>query len=114
MSGEAAELTLGTRNVGAALVLSASGEIDVVSAPKLSAALAEAAASESPVLVVDLARVRFIGSVGLSVLLEARESASNRTMKVVASPQVRRPIEITGLDIALDVYDSLDQALSDA
>ncbi|MBL1076401.1 STAS domain-containing protein [Nocardia sp. 2] len=112
MSNETRELIVRTRSVGSAVVLSVSGEVDIVSAPKLSAGVAEALATESTVLVLDLAEVGFFGSAGLSVLVEASEASAGRKLRVVASPQVRRPVELTGLDGLLDVYGTLDEALA--
>lgn len=111
MSNEVGELIIGTRTVGSAVVLSVAGEVDVVSAPKLAAAAADAASSASTLLVVDLSQVKFFGSAGLSVLVGARETAPDLGLKVIASAQVRRPIEVTGLDKVLEVYDTLEQAL---
>ncbi|WP_245677133.1 STAS domain-containing protein [Nocardia acidivorans] len=113
MSSEARELVVRTRSAESAVILSATGEVDIVSAPKLSAAVDEALATDSALLVVDLTEVGFFGSAGLSVLVGALEAISDRRLKVVASPQVRRPIEVTGLDDLLDVYDSLEEALAE-
>ncbi|MGX1809411.1 STAS domain-containing protein [Nocardia sp. NPDC055321] len=106
------ELTVRMHAVESAMVLSASGEVDMVSAPKLSAAVAEALAGESPVLVMDLTDVGFFGSAGLSVLVEALEVTAGRQFRVVASAPVRRPVELTGLGDLLAVYDTLDEALT--
>ncbi|MRH89616.1 anti-sigma factor antagonist [Nocardia sp. SYP-A9097] len=113
MSTEARELVVRTRSAESAVILSAAGEVDIVSAPTLSAAVGAALATDSAVLVVDLSGVGFFGSAGLSVLVEALESIGGRRLKVVASPQVRRPIEVTGLDDLLDVYGTLEEALAE-
>ncbi|MFJ4653298.1 STAS domain-containing protein [Nocardia sp. NPDC088792] len=114
MSGEVRELTVTTSTVGSAIILSASGEVDIVSAPKLSATVSEALATGSSVLVLELSEVSFFGSAGLSVLVEAlRTAATDQQVKVVGSMPVQRPIELTGLDKMLDVHDTLEDALRD-
>ncbi|MFI1913820.1 STAS domain-containing protein [Nocardia sp. NPDC020380] len=107
------DLVVSTRPAGAALVVSASGEVDILSAPKLSTALSEALATGSEVVVVDLSEVGFFGSAGLSVLVETLAAVTAQQLRVVASPQVQRPIELTGLDAMLDLYGTLPEALAD-
>lgn len=84
----------------------------MVSAPTLSAAVTEAVATASDVLVMDLSDVGFFGSAGLSVLVEALEVTAGRKLRVVASAAVRRPAELTGLTDLLDLYATLDEALA--
>ncbi|QVI25134.1 STAS domain-containing protein [Nocardia tengchongensis] len=103
-------LTVSQRQVGEAIVVSAAGEIDINSAGQLREAL-EAAAT-GPTLIIDLSGVEFIGSVGLTTLLVATKAADTQQVRVVASPQVRRPIEMTGLDGVLALFDTLEDAIS--
>ncbi|WP_327145895.1 STAS domain-containing protein [Nocardia sp. NBC_01327] len=112
MSSDNRELNVRTTSIDSAVVLSVSGEVDMVSAPKLSAAVAESLATVSQLLILDLTEVGFFGSAGLSVLVEALESVGGRELRVVGSVPVRRPIELTGLDEMLEVYDTLDAALA--
>ncbi|WP_233434504.1 STAS domain-containing protein [Nocardia yamanashiensis] len=104
-------LTVSQGRIGDAVVVTAVGEIDINSADLLRTAL-DAAAAEQAETVVDLSGVHFMGSVGLSMLLAAVEQAEPRRLRVVASRQARRPIEVTGLDQALDLFDSTDAALA--
>ncbi|WP_280426357.1 STAS domain-containing protein [Nocardia carnea] len=92
-------------------VVTVHGEVDMASAPQLQAALEDAQRGGNP-LVVDMSEVGFLGSAGLSVLLVTTEAAGAAGLRVVASDAVRRPIELTGLDKMLAVYDSLDTALA--
>ena len=112
MSAEDRALDVRTETVGSTVVLTAAGEIDMASAPDLQSAVEEALRAEPPVLVVDLTGVGFFGSAGLSVLLVAAEAAPERSLRVVASEPVRRPIEITGLDRVLLVFATRDDALA--
>ncbi len=92
-------------------VVAVRGEIDIVSVPELQSAL-EKAGREGASLVADLSGVGFMGSAGLSALLVAAEAAKPERLRVVASSAVRRPIEVTGLDKVLEVFDTLDAALA--
>ncbi|PXX71376.1 anti-anti-sigma factor [Nocardia tenerifensis] len=112
MSGEARALAIRQDWTGSAAVLTVGGEVDAASAPQLQAALTTALDQEPTVLVVDLSAVRFFGSAGLSVLLFAAEKLAKDALRVVASPQVRRPIEVTGLDGLLEVFATVDEALT--
>ncbi|MFQ6330112.1 STAS domain-containing protein [Nocardia sp. CWNU-33] len=112
MGNEVRELVLRTRSDESAVVLSAAGEVDMVSAPKLSAAVAEALSIGSPVLVIDLSEVGFFGSAGVTVLVEALEASAGRHLRVVATAPVRRPVELTGFDELLDIYGTLEEALA--
>ena len=55
-------------------VVTVGGEIDAVTAPELDAVVT-AQLAVAPVVVLDLDRVQFLGSVGLSVLVKANERA---------------------------------------
>jgi anti-anti-sigma factor len=92
-------------------ILSVRGEVDMASAPQLQAAL-EQARQRGKTLVVDMTQVGFLGSAGLSALLIVSKSAPDQ-LRVVASREVARPIELTGLDKLLAVYDTLAAAIAD-
>ncbi|MGW4245975.1 STAS domain-containing protein [Nocardia sp. NPDC004722] len=104
-------LTVSRSQVGETVVVSATGEIDINSAGQLREVL-EAAAPSAPTLIIDLSGVEFIGSVGLTTLLVATTAVDPRQIRVVASPQVRRPIEVTGLDDVLSLFDTLEEAIA--
>ncbi|WP_043678657.1 STAS domain-containing protein [Nocardia vulneris] len=112
MSTESRVLRTHLEQDAATAVLTVGGEVDAASVPLLRAGIEEALDAGPDVLVVDLSDVGFFGSAGLSALLFALDSVPRRELRVVASPQVRRPIEVTGLDQVLTVFDTLDAALS--
>ncbi|MFD6160924.1 STAS domain-containing protein [Nocardia sp. NPDC060256] len=112
MSAESRALQVQLNWVDSAAILTVGGEVDAASAPQLQSGIEDALGAEPALLVVDLSGVRFFGSAGLSVLLFAVEAAAKDGLRVVASAQVRRPIEVTGLDGILDVFDSLQDALA--
>ncbi|MEC3952043.1 STAS domain-containing protein [Nocardia sp. CDC153] len=92
-------------------VVAAAGEIDSTSAGTLGTVLEQLAVPGAQ-LVVDLSGVEFMGSVGLTTLLVASKSTGPQGVRVVASPQVRRPIEVTGLDAVLPLFDTLEAAIA--
>ncbi|MFC9439661.1 STAS domain-containing protein [Nocardia sp. NPDC057030] len=110
--GKAKSLDTDVRSVDSARILSLNGEIDMASAPQFQAAVDDALRDQPSTLVIDLSRVEFFGSAGLSVLLVAAETLPAGQVRVVASPPVRRPIEVTGLDKLLSVHNTVDEALA--
>lgn len=110
--GKARELEAEVRSVDSIRILSITGEIDMASAPRFQSAVDEALLDRPATLVVDLSQVEFFGSAGLSVLLVAAEAVPQGQLRVVASSPVRRPIEVTGLDKLLSVFNSVDDALA--
>jgi anti-sigma B factor antagonist len=102
---------------GPAVVVTVVGDVDLNTVALLHtglrAALAEVAAP-APV-VVDLTAVDFLGSVGLSAIVEAHQlaSAARTPLRLVATGvAVLRPIELTGLDVDLDLYATVSEALA--
>lgn len=98
------------------LVVRVEGEIDGLTAPRLSSALADAYDRlAGRTLVLDLTQVRFLGSVGLRTLRHsARETVTSQPLRVVVDHQrpVIRPIEIAGLDQILALYHTVDDAIA--
>jgi anti-anti-sigma factor len=110
-----AELSLATTQHPGALVLEATGEIDLATAPELQQRLNAAVTAGDTVL--DLVAVGFIDSTGLRVLIsahEAAESAGRRFVLLVAEGPVTKLLRITGVDEQLKVFTALDDALGDA
>jgi anti-sigma B factor antagonist len=102
-----------------AVVLTVSGEIDGLTAPRLRAAIAQAFDRlEGRPLVVDLANVTLLGSPGLHILRDSAEAAVHQRglqpLRIVVDETrpVIRPIEIVGLDEILALYHSVDHALA--
>ncbi|MFC8527292.1 STAS domain-containing protein [Nocardia sp. NPDC057227] len=92
-----------------AVVVTAAGEVDMVTAARLREALDAAQRTPGIPTVLDLSRVDFFDSSGLEVLVDVHHRAR---LRVVASAAVRRPLGVTGLDRVLDVYDDLAAALA--
>jgi anti-sigma B factor antagonist len=88
------------------------GEIELATAPELTAALDEAIRRTSGLFVVDLSTVGFLDSTGISCLVRARAllGADDRTLALICPPgSARRALELTGVDELVAIYDSRDQ-----
>jgi anti-anti-sigma factor len=96
-----------------ATVVSLAGELDLYNAEDVRAALLECCAEEPSVLVVDLAEVTFIDSTALGVLIEARSRLADRSGFRLAAPglEVRRALEVSGLDRHFVVHDTVADAV---
>lgn len=106
-------LQVADERIGDAVVVHATGEIDVLTAPILLEHLERICPGARPpqVVVADLTAVRFLGSAGMSVLLEVDKlcRAQRTPLRVVApSPETIRPLRVTGIDRVLDVVASLE------
>jgi anti-anti-sigma factor len=92
---------------GRATVVRATGDVDRLTAPKLSAAIDRALTAPGTAVLVDLTGVGFLGSDGLEVLIEAavRAQRSDRQLRLVADTRpVLRPLAVIGLDAVLSVH----------
>jgi anti-sigma B factor antagonist len=95
-------------------VVAPHGEIDALTAPQLGRLLLGLVDDGKTALVVDLARVTFMDSTGIGVLLNAlRRLTSRRGRLVLVCPteRVLRPFEITGLVSRLQIFQSREDAL---
>ncbi|OBG38017.1 anti-anti-sigma factor [Mycobacterium alsense] len=113
-SAEPAPFEIAKRQVDGAMVLSVSGEVDMLSAPQLDEAIRSTLADGPAALIVDLTKVDFLASAGMTILVTAQaEVAPPTRFAVVANgPATSRPIKLTGLDGVLSMYSTLDTALS--
>jgi anti-sigma B factor antagonist len=97
------------------LVVSVIGELDQSTAPGLREALASSVAEPTGPILVDLNDCDFIDSTGLSVLVETkRRLEEQQTRFGVCCPDadVRRLLELTGIDRALGLYGTRDEAVA--
>ena len=96
-------------------VVEVTGEIDMACDQPIRAAVADQLDRRPAGLVLDLTRVDFFGSTGISTLISAHEMADERGKKLhVVAPQraVRRPLQVTGVADVLALYDSVDEAVA--
>jgi anti-sigma B factor antagonist len=82
-----------------------SGELDLVTAPALRAALEEAASLGPPRIVLTLRDVTFLDSTALGAIVHGSRMATEqgRVLTLTApAPSIRRVLTVTGLDHLLD------------
>ena len=100
-----------------ALVVTVAGEIDVLTVNRLRAAVSAAfnQLRDGEILVVDLTEVTFLGSPGLQALVDVTEAAQRRRdpLRIVVdnTRPVIRPIEVTGLERVLALFDTVEEAM---
>jgi anti-sigma B factor antagonist len=85
---------------GARMTIAATGEVDLLAAPELRAALVDATQSGANEVALDLSGVSFIDSTGLSVIVHAwrRLDADGRRLVVTAASEpVTRVVTTAGL-----------------
>lgn len=97
------------------VVVQAGGELDILTAPRLSAQLDQAEAIVVPPapVVLDLTGITFLGSAGLAVLLAHHErcAALGSTLQIRADGEaVTRPLAMTALDRVLNVVTELAES----
>ena len=98
------------------VVVAAAGECDLHDAPRLEAALAEAARDATRVL-VDLSELRFADSTTLGVILKTRrtlEGGGRELALVSPSPEVRRTLSAAGLAGVFRLADAAEAGNGDA
>lgn len=95
-------------------VVSATGEIDVATAPPLRDRLQALTASGRSTVVVDLLGVTFLDSTALGVLVGAlkrcRESGGDLPL-VITEPRILKVFEITGLTDVFPIHPTVDDAV---
>jgi anti-sigma B factor antagonist len=109
------ELRTEVSEVGGWTVVAVHGEIDVATSPTLRERLIDLVSNGATRMVLDLEAVDFVDSTGLgtivSVLKRARTHGGDLRL-VCTEARIRRLFEITGLDKAVPLHASLEDALS--
>jgi len=106
----------GTGRRDGAVIVSLTGELDLYNAEEVRSALLDTLADAPDLLVVDLEGVMFIDSTALGVLIEARSRMDDRSGFRLAAPglEVRRALEVSGLDRHFVVHDTVADAVGSA
>ena len=112
MNGRGIDVTLQDDVVIARL----SGEVDLANTPAVSAAVLESVPNDAIGVIIDLADVRYIDSVGIRMLFTFVRSlhASRQGMAVAVPPDspVRNLLKITHLDEATELRNTVDEAIA--
>jgi anti-sigma B factor antagonist len=100
--------------VGSVAVLAVTGDVDMLTAVHLTAAIETALATAPTAVIVDLSKVEFLASAGMSALVAAHADAAPTRLVVVADgPATSRPMKVVGLDNLLEIFATVDEALSE-
>lgn len=111
------ELKVSSRSHGDHTVVTAGGEIDLYTAPRLQAEFTSALREGPSRIVVDLSGVEFCDSTGMNVLLAALKRARERGGSLELAgprPAVRKILQVTGLDTVFSVHDTVLDAAGDS
>lgn len=98
-----------------AVVIGVTGELDLASSPALEQELERGAAASAEVVIVDLRKLEFMDSTGLSVLVRAHQRATEKGQRfgVVRGPQqVQRLLSLTGVADRLNLADAPEELLA--
>jgi anti-sigma B factor antagonist len=106
-----------TRDVaGAVAVVEVCGDLDTMTAPGFGSWMRERLAGHADV-VLDLDRVSFLASAGIAVLMGLRQEAGRQGVRVHLTGRrnraVSRPLEIVGLEAALDLRDDVGSVVAE-
>jgi anti-sigma B factor antagonist len=91
------------------------GELDQSTAPELRGALAPSLGQPTGSVLVDLSDCEFIDSTGLSLLVETKRRLDELQRGfAICCPDadVRRLLELTGIDQALRLFETRDEAVA--
>lgn len=101
-------------------VVSVRGELDLSTAPELEPPLEEAASSGDASVLIDLSECEFIDSTGIALIVRtwqrldsgAGGDGSGKVVICSGNDQVRRVLEITGLELSIPIHETRDAALA--
>jgi anti-sigma B factor antagonist len=94
------------------------GELDQATAPLLREPLQESISGGTTAVMIDMSSCGFIDSTGLGVIVEAwktlqEEDGEEAGLSICCpEPEVRRLLELTGLDQAIAIRDTREGAIS--
>jgi anti-sigma B factor antagonist len=100
--------------LGPAAGVAVRGEVEIATAPELTAALDEAIRTTSGPFVIDLASVGFLDPSGINCLMRARAllGRDDRTLALICPPgSTRRVLALVGVDELVALYASRDEVL---
>jgi anti-sigma B factor antagonist len=96
------------------LVVAVSGSVDMLTAPGLAEAIDSALAKKPKGLIIDLLKVEFLGSAGISVLMKTRDNLGESIPFCVVAdgPVTHRPLTLLGINELMSLCRRLDDAVS--
>lgn len=102
------ELSVRADRAGDVVTISLAGELDIATAPRVDAALADAEAGDARSIVLDLSDLTFMDSTGVRLVLSAhaRSRADSARLRLTRGPiAVQRVFELSGVDKTLPFID---------
>jgi anti-sigma B factor antagonist len=97
-------------------VIAVRGEIDLSTAPELREQLESALQQAEPSILIDLTECDFVDSTGVALIVEAwqriGEQEKGRLALCCPNSQVRRVLEITGIEGSIEMHSERDDALA--
>jgi anti-sigma B factor antagonist len=101
-------LSIQRRDDARGVVITLSGDLDIVSAPELEQLLSELLAEDHPRVLVDLNKLSFVDSAGVSVLIRVKRQAETTGRRLLLrrpTAQLHRVFAVVGLAEWLDFED---------
>jgi anti-anti-sigma factor len=101
-------------------IVAVRGELDLSTAPDLEGPLEDAISSGNASVLIDLSACEFIDSTGIALIVRAWQrldhgaegNGKGRVVICSDNEQVRRVLEITGLELSIPIHSTRDQALA--
>lgn len=96
-------------------MIAVSGELDLASGPELEAELDQISGPDTQLLVIDLRRLDFMDSTGLSILVRTHQRLAGEGCEmglVKGSQQVQRLLDLTGVAERLRLVDTPEELLT--
>jgi len=100
-------------------IITIRGELDMSTAPELEGSLQAVTSSGRRSVLIDLTNCEFIDSTGLALIvqawqrLDAEAEGEGRLVLCCPNSQVRRLLDITGVENSISLHDSVDEALAE-
>jgi len=99
------------QNEGVFVIL-VEGELDMNTAAELERQLEAPLAAPGSRLLIDLSRCEFIDSTGIALIVRSWQALDGRFSLCGVGNQVKRVLEVTGLESTIPTHQSRDDAIS--
>ena len=98
-------------------VVAVRGELDLSTAPELEGPLDQAVSASDASILIDLNECEFIDSTGIALIVRAWQNlegngSGHRLVICSDNDQVRRVLEVTGLELSIPIHGNREQALA--
>lgn len=99
---------------GSVVVVTATGAVDMLTAPQLQQLIDDVTTQKPAGLIIDMTDVEFLASAGMQVLTVTNNRLGDDTRFAVVAegPATSRPLKITGIADYIELFSTLDVALT--